>query len=205
MVSPMTAPKSESKPLDLRSPWQKQRDALVAGKDPNAVDDESEDGGEGADEAAAPPTPKRVLVKRVLAFKIECFDYDNPSDPDAILAGTIVSKVPDGPEHTKIAHQVARFCAGLPWDSIPPGDRRRFTFLATCMHQIQDAPDWLMGRLAEDFDVLTLVYGRLVEHQAMFRLRGRSLEESQSGSGLPMGVVIGPLAPLPSALQRRGA
>lgn len=203
MVAPVTAPKDEGKRLDLRSPWQKQRDAVSAGKDPSDVGDDVDEGEDG--EKANPETPKRALVKRILSFGLEVFDYENPSDPDAILAGTIVSKVPDGAEFTKIAHQVARFCAGLPWDSIPPGDRRRFTYLATCMHQIQDGPEWLMGRLAEDFDVLTLVYGRLVEHQAMFRLRGRSLAESQSGTGLPVGVAIGPLVALPPALYRRGA
>lgn len=195
----MTTP-SESKPLDLRSPWQKQRDALAEGK---SVEDEDGDE-EGTGDKDATPAPKRVLVKRIQSFKLECFDNESP-DPDAILSGTVVSKVPGGPEYTKIAQQIARFCGGLSWDSIPPGDRRRFTFLATCMFQIEDGPDWLFGRLEADYDLLTMVYGRLVEHQAMFRLRGRSLAESQGGSGLPVGVVVGPLTPLAPSLQRRGA
>lgn len=131
-------------------------------------------------EQAANPTPApglppvgnvgraQALVPRTIEFSV---DYDNP-DTGAIEHFTLISTVPDGAEVATMARMAVSF-AQVPLDMLAAGDRQYFVDLGRAFVQLREIPD-RVRELLLDPEFLAPVCGRLAEHEARFRLRGRS-------------------------------
>lgn len=123
--------------------------------------------------AAAPaipaPLPASSLTPRELTFRAS---WESPVT-GLVETHEIVSRVPMGDEHARMARTAVAFAGGTPLDMFSAPDREYFQAQGRAFVQIRDPSDRVRELLYEPAFLFAVV-GRLVEHERRFQLRGRS-------------------------------
>ena len=139
-------------------------------------------------DAAKPQPKKKEPVPREVTFPVT---WEHPFTGQ-VYNTVLTSVVMDGDELGYAAVTAAQLSGGVPWESLHPDSRLRFTALGTVQWQIRKPPEWFMTAASIDFRLLVLVYNRCCEHT-----RGCFRDDAGEGPGAQgqRRLVVGEIAP----------